>query len=113
MVCVCCCRWTWRVCCSKVCTQAFWSSFGPAATQWQSTTGKIRRLGPSNLVPSLFRLHTECDEFCYAVRHALVKTFVSLHDAFALEGIRTTGMQLEMWVIRNVDRDNIVGVFDV
>lgn len=33
----------------------------------------------------------ECDEFCHAVRQALVKTFVSLHDAFASERFRTTG----------------------
>lgn len=35
----------------------------------------------------------ECAEFCQNVRHALVKVFVSLHDAFGSEGCRLSGKE--------------------
>lgn len=41
----------------------------------------------------------ECEEFCRSVRHALVKSFVSLNDAFASEGFKPSGTTVAVCLV--------------
>lgn len=56
----------------------------------------------------------DSEKFCELVRHALVKAFVSLHDAFSSEGCRTSGIDLQKnTFFKSLFRDNVVGLFGV